>query len=49
MELNIGLAGGMFSSFFGGEGFVSRMKGKGKIILQSRNIDGLASWTRGHI
>ena len=49
MELDIGLAGGLFSSFFGGEGFVSRMKGRGRIILQSRSIDGLASWTKGHM
>ena len=49
MALNIGLAAGVFSSFFGGEGFVSKMQGKGKILLQSRSIDGLASWTRGQI
>ena len=36
VSLKIGLAGGVFSSFFGGEGFVSKMQGEGKIYLQSR-------------
>ena len=33
-----------FSSFFGGEGFVTRMEGKGKIIIQTRSLSGLADW-----
>lgn len=43
MKLKIQLAGGIFSSFFGGEGLVTRVEGKGKIILQTRNISGLAA------
>lgn len=49
LSLNLGLASGVFSSFFGGEGFVSRMRGQGKIYLQTRNIDHLASWTNRHL
>ncbi len=49
LSLKIGMAGGLFSSLFSGEGFVSRVRGQGKIYLQSRSLDGLASWTNGHI
>ncbi|WP_086929695.1 TIGR00266 family protein [Agarilytica rhodophyticola] len=44
IKLKLQLAGGIFSSFFGGEGLVTRVEGKGKIILQSRSISGLAAW-----
>lgn len=44
MKLKPQLAGGIFSSLFGGEGFVTRVEGKGKIYIQTRNIAGLASW-----
>lgn len=44
LKLNLQLAGGIFSSFFGGEGLVTRVSGKGKIIIQTRSISGLASW-----
>lgn len=44
MKLKPQLAGGLFSSLFGGEGFVTRVEGKGKIYIQTRNISGLASW-----
>ena len=49
LGLSVGLSGGIFSSFFGGEGFVSRVKGQGKIYLQSRSIGGLAHWTNRHL
>jgi uncharacterized protein (TIGR00266 family) len=49
LAIKVGLSGGIFSSFFGGEGFVSRIKGTGKIYMQSRSMDGLASWTNGHL
>ena len=49
LGLSVGLSGGIFSSFFGGEGFVSRMRGQGKVYLQSRSIDGLAQWTNRHL
>jgi uncharacterized protein (TIGR00266 family) len=47
--IKMGLAGGLFSSFFSGEGLVTRVKGPGKIYLQSRSLDGLAAWTNSHL
>ncbi len=44
MKLKLQLAGGLFSSFFGGEGFVTRVEGKGKIVIQTRSLGGLAGW-----
>ncbi len=44
ITLHVQLAGGIFSSFFGGEGFVTRDQGKGKVILQTRSLSGFASW-----
>ncbi|WP_049721480.1 TIGR00266 family protein [Gilvimarinus polysaccharolyticus] len=44
IKLKLQLAGGIFSSLFGGEGLVTRVEGKGKIIIQSRSITGLAGW-----
>lgn len=44
ISLKLQLAGGIFSSFFGGEGLVTRVQGKGKIVIQSRSISGLAGW-----
>jgi len=44
MKLKVQLAGGIFSSFFGGEGLVTRVEGKGRIVMQSRSIEGLAGW-----
>ncbi len=35
------LAGGLFSSFFSGEGIVTRVEGKGKIAIQTRSLEGL--------
>ncbi len=49
LKLRVQLAGGIFSSFFGGEGLVTRVMGKGKIIIQTRSMSGLASWTNRHI
>jgi len=49
VRLRTGLAGGIFSSFFGGEGIVMRIDGPGRIYLQTRSLDGLASWTNAHI
>ena len=44
IKLNLQLAGGLFSSFLGGEGLVTRVSGRGKIVIQSRSLSGLASW-----
>lgn len=44
MRLRLQLAGGLFSSFFGGEGVVTRIEGKGWIVLQTRSLSSLAEW-----
>ncbi len=44
IKLKLQLAGGIFSSFFGGEGLVTRVVGKGRIVVQTRSLEGLASW-----
>lgn len=44
IKLKIQLAGGIFSSLFGGEGLVTRLEGKGKAVVQTRSLDGLVGW-----
>jgi uncharacterized protein (TIGR00266 family) len=44
LKLKVQMAGGIFSSFFGGEGLVTRVNGKGNIVIQTRSIEGLKSW-----
>ena len=44
LKLKVQLAGGLFSSFFGGEGLVTRIVGKGNIVVQTRSLQGLKSW-----
>lgn len=46
ITLKLQLAGGIFSSFFGGEGLVTRVQGKGKIVIQTRSVSGLAGWLK---
>ncbi|OYP35208.1 TIGR00266 family protein [Rhodopirellula sp. MGV] len=47
--IQVGMAGGIFSSFFSGEGLITRVNGPGKIYMQSRSFDGLAAWTNSHL
>lgn len=44
IKMGIGLAGGLFGSITSGEGFISKLSGKGNIYLQSRSIDGLVKF-----
>ncbi len=44
MKLRTQLAGGLFASFLGGEGLVTRVEGEGRIVLQTRSMSGFASW-----
>lgn len=44
ISLRLQMAGGIFSSFFGGEGLVTRVSGRGKIVIQTRSVPGLAGW-----
>lgn len=49
ISLHLGLAGGIFSSLFGGEGLVLRLRGQGRVYLQSRSMSGLAQWVNRHL
>jgi uncharacterized protein (TIGR00266 family) len=49
IQLRVGLAGGIFSSFFSGEGLITRVLGPGRVYLQTRSMDALAAWTNGHL
>lgn len=49
IKLKLGLSGGIFSSFFSGEGLVARVEGKGKVYLQSRSLIGLAQYLNPHL
>lgn len=44
LQLKVQLAGGLFGSFFGGEGLVTRVNGKGNVVIQTRSLEGLKSW-----
>jgi uncharacterized protein (TIGR00266 family) len=44
IKLKLQLAGGIFSSFLGGEGLVTRVVGNGKIVIQTRSLSGLVGW-----
>ncbi len=44
IRLRIQLAGGIFSSLFGGEGLVTRLEGNGDVVIQTRSLSGLAGW-----
>lgn len=44
LKLQIQLAGGVFSSLLGGEGFVTRLEGTGTYFIQTRSLDGLVGW-----
>lgn len=43
------LSGGLISSITSGEGLVTRLEGKGKIIIQTRSISGLTSWLNRYL
>jgi uncharacterized protein (TIGR00266 family) len=49
IALRLGMAGGIFSSIFSGEGLVLRLRGKGRIYLQSRSLSGLSQWVNNHL
>jgi len=44
IQLRLQLAGGLFSSLFGGEGLVTRVLGRGKVVIQTRSLSGLSGW-----
>ncbi len=44
LKLKLQWAGSFLGSIFGGEGLVTRIQGKGRIIVQSRSMSGLVRW-----
>lgn len=44
MSIQLQLSGGLISSLTSGEGFLTRLTGKGTLLLQSRSLGGLASY-----
>lgn len=44
MSLSVTFAGGLLRSLISREGLVLKMKGRGKIQLQTRSIEGLSDW-----
>ena len=49
INISLGMAGGVFSSVLSGEGLVARVRGPGRIYLQSRSMAGLAGWLNRHM
>ena len=49
LEIRMGFAGGIFTTLFGGEGLVTRVRGQGRVYLQSRSMDGLSAWTNARL
>jgi uncharacterized protein (TIGR00266 family) len=49
LKIKVQLSGGLISSFTSGEGFVTRMQGKGTVYMQSRSLNGLASFLRPRV
>ncbi len=44
LKLKLQMSGGIISSITSGEGLVTRVEGDGKIWIQTRNLQGFASW-----
>jgi uncharacterized protein (TIGR00266 family) len=44
LKLKIQMSGGLISSLTSGEGLVTRIEGDGRVWLQTRNLQGFASW-----
>ena len=44
VTLHLQMAGGLISSLLGGEGLVTRVAGRGKIVIQTRSLSGLTTW-----
>lgn len=49
IKISVQLAGGLISSLTSGEGIVMRLNGKGKIIMQTRNISSMTTWINRNI
>ncbi|TGL65717.1 TIGR00266 family protein [Leptospira sarikeiensis] len=49
LQYEITKFGGWKSFFLGGEGFVAKFKGKGRLWVQSRNVPSLGAWFRDEL
>jgi uncharacterized protein (TIGR00266 family) len=49
VQMRIGFAGSLLSSLLSQEGLVMRLTGPGRIYLQTRSMEGLASWVNNHL
>lgn len=49
VNVRVGMAGGIISSFMSGEGLVTKVRGPGRIYMQSRNFSGLTAWMNAHL
>ncbi len=49
VSLRAGLPSGVVSSLLSGEGMVTRLRGPGRVYLQTRALDGLAAWTNSYL
>lgn len=47
--IRVGMAGGLITSLLSGEGLVTKVRGPGKIYMQSRSFGGLAAWSNAHL
>lgn len=46
VEVQLQLAGGLFSGLLAGEGLVTQVRGEGKVILQTRSLPSMTSWLK---
>ena len=49
LKLKTQLSGDLISSLTSGEGFVTRIEGNGKIVIQTRSIHGLSGWINRYL
>lgn len=50
LSLSVGMASsGAFSTLFSGEGLVTRVRGQGRIWMQTRGVAGLTAWTNRYL
>ena len=49
LTISAQLAGGIISSLTSGEGIVMRLTGRGKIVIQTRNVGSLTTWINRYL
>lgn len=46
VEVRLQLTGGLFSGLLAGEGLITRVRGEGKVVLQTRSFSSMSSWLK---